>query len=1033
MSNELLNLEKVVLSFWQEKNVFEKSLEKTKNNEEFVFYDGPPFATGLPHHGHLVGSVLKDMMPRYFTMNNMHVKRKFGWDCHGLPVEHELEKQLSKDAKTLVKDLGVFEYNKLCRSVVTKHESDWEYMMQRLGRWVDFKNSYKTMDFNFMESVWFVFKELWNKGLVYKGNKVVPFSTGLNSVLSNFEASSNYQDVSDPSLYFFLDLVDFDFSLLVWTTTPWTLPSNMGVCLNENLTYFKVLDTETNKKFLLSKASYSLFKDKNLTVLDYDFDVSLLKNAAYNPLFNTFEKYKEYGAFKVFFDNYVKDDTGTGCVHLAPAHGEDDNRVMKNNNFNFVPTHVSESGYVENFMNFLNGKKFYEINLDVVKLLKEKKSVFKSTKLLHKYPMCPRTDEPLLYRAVDSWYVAVEKIKDDLLLTNNQINWNPEHLKEGRFGNWLKDARDWAVSRNRVWGNPVPVWVNDKTGNLYCVGSVSELELLTGKKMTDLHKEYVDQLEFSLENEEGTYKRVSEVFDCWFESGCMPYAQNHYPFENKETFEKNFPADFVAEGLDQTRGWFYTLNVLSTALFKKPAFKNVMVNGLVLAKDGKKMSKRLKNYTPPMDLINTFGADALRVYLVSSNLVRAEEQKFDDDGVREVARRMLLPLFNTFKFYETYRELDNWSFSSDYLMSDNLLDLWVLNKLETLKENVDNGYKNYKPNLVVSCLNEFVNDLTNTYVRLNRRRFWQNENLQDKNSAYSTLYTVLNTLSLLMAPLTPFFAEDLYQKVNLLNYNSDKSVHLENFPKSNTYLFDEKLNSAVNLLNDLVLLGRKKRNEFNLKIRMPLSDGTVVFKDTFVLNKLKSLDSYLKNELNLKNINYLDNDNDFVVNELKPNFKKLGKELGSNLKRLQEYLSNLNNMEVLDYEKNNLLEWENYKFKDDDLLLFKTKKELNNLSTDGNVSLLLNLELTQELIEESYSREITSFLQDLRKKCNFNVSDKINLFYFGDNYSVNILDNYLDYISQETLVANSFKVNNYLDYYVFELDDLKLYFKLEKF
>jgi isoleucyl-tRNA synthetase len=1027
MSNNLVNLEKKVTQFWKDQDTFQKSLEQTKNNKEFVFFDGPPFATGLPHHGHLVGSVLKDMMPRYFTMQGRYVHRKFGWDCHGLPVEHELEKKLGKSAKTLVQELGVAEYNRQCRTVVDKHESDWEYMMERLGRWVEFKDSYKTMQKDYMESVWYVFKELWNKGLVYKGNKVVPYSTKLNSVLSNFEAASNYKDVSDPSLYFYLKLKNKDYSLLVWTTTPWTLPANMGACLNKNLKYVLVLDKETNKQFVVSKSSLdSLRKDKELTVLS-DLDASELEGEEYEPLFENFKDLSSKGAFKVHLDEYVTDDTGTGCVHLAPAHGEDDNRVMKKSGFNEVPTHVDENGLLFGMGDNFDGLKFYETNVEFVKLLKVRGVVFKAYKELHKYPMCPRTDEPLLYRAVDSWYLAVEQLKDKMLKNNESVNWNPNHLKEGRFGNWLRDARDWAVSRNRVWGNPMPVWVNDVTGNMVCMGSVQELESLTGQTVTDLHTEHVNDLTFTKEGEEGVYTRVDEVFDCWFESGAMPYAQHHYPFKDKEGFENKFQADFVAEGLDQTRGWFYTLNVLSTALFDKPAFKNVVVNGMVLAKDGKKMSKRLKNYTPPLELLEENSADALRVYLVSSNLVKGEEQKFDDEGVREVSRRLFLPLTNTLKFYKTYRDLDEWDFKNDMSESTNLLDQWMLLKLDNLKYNMKHSYENYKPNKVVSYLMDFTNELTNTYVRLNRKRFWNSDNLNDKKAAYSTLYRVLNELSHLMAPLAPFFAEHLYQEVNKYNYETSKSVHLETFPTVNDELLDENMSAAVNSLNDLLLMGRKKRNQFSLKVRQPLAKGVVVSQNKELLDSLQLLDDYLKNELNLKDVEYSVDESSFVDFKLKPNFKNVGKMLGKNLKEFQNYLSSLSNNEVLEYEKNPTLTWNEFEFKNDDLYVTRSQKDLENLETDGSLSLLLDLNLTPDLVEEGYGRELTAFLQDLRKSKGFNVEDRLNLYYFGNTKGVELFQKYQNLLEKEVLLNEvEYKTENNGDLFKFEHLELSL-------
>ncbi len=599
-SFSFVETEKKSIAFWKEKNIFKKSLENTKDKKPYIFYDGPPFATGLPHHGHLVGSILKDIIPRYFTMNGRYVERRFGWDCHGLPIEHEIDKKLGMSTQEAVAKLGIKGYNDECRGIVQRYTSEWEKTITRIGRWVDFENDYKTMDPDFMESVWWVFKELWNKDLIYKGTKVMPFSTALGTILSNFEAGQNYQDVQDPAvtvLFKAQDTGDDNTYYAAWTTTPWTLPSNLGLCVGADIDYVKIKDHDLNIFIYMAEARVELYsKKRNLEVLER-IKGSELKGKKYEPLFPYFKDFAAEGAFQIFNDAYVTTDSGTGIVHTAPSFGEDDNRIMKEADIHLYACPIDDAGKFTEEVSDYQGVYVKEADKQIQKDLKTRGVLWDQGVLVHSYPMCYRSDTPLLYKAIPSWYVNVEKIKAQLLTSNAEINWVPEHIKDGRFGKWLEGARDWAISRNRIWGTPLPIWINDITERQICIGSIEELNKLTGKITTDLHRENVDDLTFSLDGEEGVYRRIPEVLDCWFESGSMPYAQLHYPFENAEVFAEGFPAEFIAEGLDQTRGWFYTLTILSTALFQKPAFKNVIVNGMVLAKDGKKMSKRLKLYS----------------------------------------------------------------------------------------------------------------------------------------------------------------------------------------------------------------------------------------------------------------------------------------------------------------------------------------------------------------------------------------------------------------------------------------------------
>jgi isoleucyl-tRNA synthetase len=868
MSNQgetfsFVEAEHKILSFWQENDIFKKTLEKTKNGNPYIFYDGPPFATGLPHHGHLVGGTLKDCVPRYFTMKGYYVERRFGWDCHGLPIEHEIDKKLGMSAHDAVEKLGVAKYNQECRSIVQLYTKEWEKTVNRMGRWVDFENDYKTMDLDFMESVWWVFKSIWDKGLIYQGNKVVPFSTKLGTVLSNFEANLNYQDVQDPAITVLFKLKEEDAYIAAWTTTPWTLPSNLGLCTGPDIDYVLVKDEDKNIKFYLAEArleSYS--KKRNLTVIK-NLKGTDLKGKSYEPLFPYFKELVSEGAFQISNDAYVTTEDGTGIVHLAPAFGEDDNRVLKEAGHAAFACPVDNQGQFTSEVTDYAGIHIKEADKDIIKRLKAEGKLYHQDVIVHSYPFCYRSDTPLIYKAIPTWYVNVEKIKENLIAANQQINWVPEHIKQGRFGKWLENARDWAISRNRVWGTPLPIWINDETENMKCFGSAAELAEITKTEIKDLHREFVDDLTFKLDGEPGTYRRITEVLDCWFESGSMPYAQLHYPFENEEIFKQGFPAAFIAEGLDQTRGWFYTLTVLSTALFNKPAFTNVIVNGLVMAEDGKKMSKRLKNYTPPDTLMEEFGADALRLYMINSPLVRAEELKFSDAGVKDMVRRVLLPWYNAFKFFQTYATVDKWDPSKDFSTGDNILDQWVISRLQTLISNVSTEMENYKLYNVIPALFEFIEELTNWYIRLNRRRFWEEGLEEDKKQAYSTLYSTVKEISVLMAPFAPFLSDHIFLELSKLGEIKEESVHLCSYPEPKDSLRRPLLEQAVSRLQQIILLGRQKRNQVKIKVKTPLRELTIIHQDENLLKEISKLESYIQTEMNVKEISYSQEEDKF--------------------------------------------------------------------------------------------------------------------------------------------------------------------------
>ncbi len=1029
-----VDTEKKILKYWQDNKIFEKSLEKTKNNKSYIFYDGPPFATGLPHHGHLVASTLKDIVPRYFTMKGRYVSRRFGWDTHGLPIEQEIDKKFEMSANDFVAKHGVKKYNDECRGIVNRYTTEWEKTISRLGRWVDFKNDYKTMDIDFMESVWWVFKSIWDKNLIYKGNKIIPYSTALQTGLSNFEATSNYQDVQDPAITVLFKLEDEENTYLsAWTTTPWTLPSNLGLIVNEEMDYKKLYLKEQDINIIIAAMRVEAYAKQ---LGEYEevasFKGSSLKGKTYEPLFNFFAHHKADGCFQIFADEYVTTDNGTGIVHAAPAFGEDDNRVMKAAGVTTVECPIDEAGQFTNEITNWAGTKIKEADKEIIKFLKDQKKLFHQSVIVHSYPFCPRTDTPLIYRTMPQWYLAVEQIKDKIINANKQINWVPSHIKEGRFGKWLEGARDWAISRNRVWGTPLPIWINDTNGKMICMGSVADIEKYAGLKITDLHRETVDPIEFQVSGEEGTYKRITEVLDCWFESGSMPYAQLHYPFENKEVFDKGFPAEFIAEGLDQTRGWFYTLTVLSAALFDKPAFKNVIVNGMVLAADAKKMSKRLRNYTAPDELMENFGADALRLFLINSGLVKAEELRFTDDGVKDMVRRALLPWYNSFKFFQTYAQVDGWSPLENLKTGENILDQWLMSKLQTLTDNVNREMDSYHLYNVVPQLFNFIEDLTNWYIRLNRRRFWADGLTEDKCQAYSALYIALKEMSKIMAPFAPFLADHIFLELKQFGEIKEESVHLCDYPESNSKDINSDLEEAVDRMQQIILLGRQKRNEKQIKVKTPLRSLTVIHKSEKMLSEISKLSNYIQTELNIKTIKFDTKEDDYIKLYAKANARVLGKKLGKDMNKYMGLITKLSSSELNLVEAGKNIQVGDKELTPEDILIFREPKEGSEALSNRLISIDIDCTLDQDLIDEGLAREIVNRIQKTRKDINFNVSDRIKVGYMGDEKICAVLEKHQEYIAKETLTTEFYKESSDKCHDEFEIDGEKLHLSLTK-
>lgn len=1030
-SFSFVETEKKILNFWNENKIFEKTLKKTEDNSPYIFYDGPPFATGMPHHGHLVASTIKDIIPRYFTMKGRYVSRRWGWDCHGLPIEQQIDKKHGISANDFVEKHGISKYCQECKDIVLTYTAQWEKTINRLGRWVDFENDYKTMDKDFMESVWWVFKQAWDKGLIYEGNKIVPYSVELQTGLSNFEATSNYQDVQDPAITILFKEKDSENYFSAWTTTPWTLPSNMALIVNADIEYSLVHEKTKDVKFYIATERIEAYKK------GHDFEVletmkgKDLVGKKYEPLFSYFKSEEQNGAFQIVSDDYVTTSDGTGIVHSAPAFGEDDNRVLKEHNIDAFALPLDAKACFTDEVTDFAGIYIKDADKQIIKKLKDEGKLFHQSVIVHSYPFCYRTDTPLIYMAMPQWYLKVDAIKEDLINSNQQINWVPSHIKNGRFGKWVEGARDWAISRKRFWGTPLPVWKNEESEKFICIGSVEELYKYSGVKVDDLHREIVDEITFSIDGEKGLYKRIPEVFDCWFESGSMPYAQIHYPFENEKIFKEGFPAEFIAEGLDQTRGWFYTINVLSTALYKKPAFKNVIVNGLVMAADGKKMSKRLKNYTEPDILMDQFGADALRLTLINSGLVKGEELRFTDEGVKDMVRRALLPWYNAFKFFSTYAAVDNWNAQEHYKIGDNILDQWAISKLQTLIKNVNSEMDGYRLYNVVPQLFTYIEDLTNWYIRLNRRRFWTEENSEDKFAAYSTLFFVLKELSKIMAPFAPFLSEYIYQELKNFDKDLSLSVHLEDYPMADSQLVNNNLEDAVLRMQELILLGRQKRNKEQIKVKTPLSSLTIIHQDKSLLKTVELLEEYIKTELNIKEVQYSSDEDQYITLYSKANARVLGKKLGKSFGPMMKEIAALTSEQLKTFEQTGSIKLNDTTLIEEDILVYREPKSGSNALSNKWITIDLNTVLTNDLIEEGLAREVVNRIQKTRKDFNFNIDDRISVTFQGSTELESAITNHSNYIMSETL-ATQVQKGDVTEAESFTIDGFNLDLKIEK-
>ena len=988
------NIELEIAKEWENEDILKKCIDNRKDSENFVFYDGPATANGMPGLHHMMAKFLKDTFCKYKTMQGYRVLRKVGWDTHGLPVELQVEKELGFNSKKDIEEYGIEEFNKKCKESVWKNEKAFSDLTKEMGQFIDLEHPYVTYDNNYIETEWWILKKFFDEGLFYEGHKILPFCTRCGTGLASHEVAQGYKEVTANTVIVPMKKKDEDVYFLVWTTTPWTLISNVALCVNPKELY--ILAESRGTKFIVAKALANKVLGEDYTVLE-EYSGKNLEYMEYEQLIPSLKVDKK--AFFVTVADYVTMDAGTGIVHIAPAFGQDDYNVGKRYDLP-VLNPVGEDGcYTEGLW---KGRNVFEVDIDVIKYLKENDKLFKKEKIKHDYPHCWRCGTPLLYYAKPSYYLEVTKLKDQVVKNNNGVNWYPSFVGEKRFGNWLLNMNDWAISRNRYWGTPLPLW-RCSCGHMEMIGSRKELVEKSIEEIDesiDLHRPYVDNVHITCPDCGKEMSRVKEVIDCWFDSGSMPFAQYHYPFENKELFEEQFPANFICEGIDQTRGWFYTLLLISTFVTGKAPYKNVLVNDLLLDKFGKKMSKSKGNIVEPFTTMKKYGADTIRFYLPYVSPVWSPI-KFDDDGLKEVYSKYLSTFKNAYSFFEMYANADKID-PREYnipVAKRDLTDRWLLSKLNHMVKDVTEGYEKYDLNIVVHKIVDFINDdFSNWYIRSNRRRFWASELTEDKKAVYLTTYETLLTLAKVTAPVTPYISEEIYQ-----NLTSKTSVHLEDFPKVDEELLSKDLEQRMELVRDICSLGRNAREDAAIKVRQPLNFMILPLVDEAVIEDFESI---IKEELNIKEIVYKDDMTEYMDYIVKPNFKVVGKVFGPKMKDFQEAVSKLNINDVnkikAGYFKMNFLGEEIDVTEDMILTTLKNKKGYCAAS-NGKTSIVLDTSLTEDLILEGLAREVVRKVQSLRKEADFVITDHINLYYHGDEMFDKMLASYDEYIKNETL------------------------------
>lgn len=1006
-----------ILTFWDSIDAFARSVELHDLDTEYTFYDGPPFATGSPHYGHLLQGVVKDIVPRYWTMRGHRVERRFGWDTHGLPVEMEVEKKLGVSGPREIQEIGVDAFNEACRAMVNDVTNDWYEITRRLGRWVDFENDYKTMDVDFMESVWWVFGELWKKGLIYQDFKVLPYSYGAATPLSNFEANMDYRDVDDPAITVALRVTDDSTPaspgdhFVIWTTTPWTLPGNLAIAVGNDIEYSRVREPGSQDTYwVATELTGTVFGD-HYEVLD-TVPGSELLGATYEPPFNDFAEKADEGAFVVIPSEHVTIEEGTGLVHMAPAYGEDDLHAFQTAGISVLVDPVdAEARFTTEFPQ-AEGMNVKDADRVLIDLLKDSGKLLKRATVRHSYPFCWRTGTPLIYKAIPTWFVAVETFRDRMAEVNQDIRWVPEAIGKNRFGNWLADARDWAISRNRYWGSCIPVWECDACATQVAISSIQELFELSGVRLDDLHKHFVDPVTWTCEGCAGVMRRVPEVLDCWFESGAMPFAQIHYPFENKERFERRFPADFIAEGLDQTRGWFYTLLILSTALRDEAPFQNCVVTGMVLAEDGRRMSKSQKNYPDPIHVLNDHGADALRAYLINSPLVKAEPLRFEEAGVRESVRTVLLPLWNSYSFFTTYAEADGITaedlHSAPPLAERPEIDRWIISVLQSLVQDVNREMEEYRLFAVVPPIIDFISDLTKWYIRRSRRRFWAHRGANDeadKMAAFATLYEVLSMFSRVAAPILPFVTEEIYQGlIRRIDQTAPESVHHTKYPKADIAAIDEDLERSMATVRTVVNLGHSLRKRHDLRVRQPLASVTVVTRTRDEQDAVRSHAALIVEELNVRSVEVHADEAGLVDLTAKANFKDLGPRYGREMKRVASIVSSLNHDAIAALLDGVTTEIEGFTLTAADIVVTRHPRSDTVVASEGSLSVGFDTTVTDDLRIEGFAREIVNRVQNLRKSSDLKVTDRIDIAWASNDAEIeSAFEQHADLITNEVL------------------------------
>ena len=999
--------EKEIEKFWRDNDIFKKSMENRKEGETYTFYDGPPTANGKPHIGHVLTRVIKDMIPRYQTMKGKMVPRKAGWDTHGLPVELEVEKLLGLDGKEQIEEYGLDPFIKKCKESVWKYKGMWEDFSETVGFWADMDNPYVTYDDNFIESEWWALKQIWDKKLLYKGFKIVPYCPRCGTPLSSHEVAQGYKDVKERSAIARFKVKDEDAYILAWTTTPWTLPSNVALCVNPNETYVKVKAGDGYTYYMAEALLDSVLgklADEENGVKAYEiletYKGSDLENKEYEPLFDfakdiIAKQHKK--AYYVTCDTYVTMGDGTGVVHIAPAFGEDDAQVGRKYDLPFVQL-VNGKGEMTEETPYA-GVFCKKADPMVLKDLEEKGLLFDAPKFEHSYPHCWRCDTPLIYYARESWFIKMTAVKDDLVRNNNTVNWIPESIGKGRFGDWLENIQDWGISRNRYWGTPLNVW-ECECGHQECIGSRAELAEKSGNPdaaQVELHRPYIDAVTIKCPDCGKEMHRVPEVIDCWFDSGAMPFAQHHYPFENKEVFEQQFPAKFISEAVDQTRGWFYSLMAESTLLFNKAPYENVIVLGHVQDENGQKMSKSKGNAVDPFEALEQYGADAIRWYFYI-NSAPWLPNRFHGKAVQEGQRKFMSTLWNTYAFYVLYAEIDQFDATKYILDYEKLpvMDKWLLSKLNTLVKTVDENLGNYRIPEAARALDSFVDEMSNWYVRRSRDRFWAKGMEQDKINAYMTLYTALVTVAKTAAPMIPFMTEDIYQNlVRNLDPSAPESIHLCDFPVANEQHIDKELEDNMEAVLKIVVIGRACRNTANIKTKQPI--GQMYVKADFALSEY--FVEIIEDELNVKSVEFTEDVSAFTSYTFKPQLRTVGPKYGKYLKQIQQTLASLDgNQAMAKLKAEGALKLDNISDEvvlcEEDLLISMAQKEGYVSDSEGGVTVVLDTNLTPELIEEGMVREIISKLQTMRKEADFEVTDRIHVTYSGSDKVGEIFEKY---------------------------------------